>query len=697
LTDRLARLGYERVREKPDRPGTYFYGHELFWIYRRAHRWNGRDHAASLIGLRLRRRDGMILGAVGPEGETRPLDRAGLLWLEPETIAESLAGDRADRISVDLDDLPEHAWRAVLAAEDARFFDHSGIDARALARAALANVKKGKVVQGGSTITQQLIKNRELTPKRSLGRKASEAVRALFLEAEYDKREILQAYLNQLYFGHLSGVAVHGIGTASQAFFSKPASRLNLAESALLAGIVQGPNRLSPVRHPDAARERRNWVLHRLEELGWGDSAAIEKAKGSRLGVRESTPERSAPVHFLSWVSEQVKRAASDRIEKGRGVVVETTLDPYLQGLAEKTVRRALDRLRQEHRRLRTGQLSAVLISLDARTGEVLAYVGGDPAKPGDAFDRVRKAKRQTGSALKPLVMLEAFESCGTREPLHPASRIADEPMRIDLPSGPWEPVNGDGKFRGTVDARRSLALSLNVPFVRIGRWCGFDQTARRFEKAGIDLPDEPPPSFVLGSVETTPLAVAGAYTVVGASGKAFEPLAVRRVEKPEGRALDGGRPRSRRVVSPATAYLVRDLMRSAVTDGTGRSARIDGVDVAAKTGTSSGMRDAWIAGHAGSLVTVVWVGMDDGSRLGLYGGAGAGPIWQEFMAAAVPARPSHVVAAPRGVAEMYIDPQRGLLVRETHPRARKELFRRRALPPRARFWRADQPVPVIE
>jgi penicillin-binding protein 1B len=694
LLERLDRLGYRRVREKPDEVGEFFYGHETFWIYCHAHRVGGRNHREELFGLKLRRKDGRILGAVDANGEPRDLGE-GALWLEPETLSESLAADRADRILIKFDDLPAHLWRSVLAAEDARFFDHVGVDAKSVARATLANVKKGGVEQGGSTITQQLVKNRDLTPKRTLGRKTSEAVRALWLEAEYDKEEILEAYLNQLYFGNVEGLAIHGVGAASRVYFSKTVGDLTLAESAILAAMIQGPNRLSPVRHPDRVRERRDWVLSRLAELQWIDAATIERARSTAVRARTSPPERNVPAHFLTLASLEVEDEVPKRIEKDRGVVVETTLDPYLQALAEGVVTDRLGGLRRNHRRLRSAQLSAALVALDAHTGEILAYVGGDPAHP-DGFDRARRAKRQPGSAVKPFVLLEAFSECGDHLPLYPASRVADRPLTLKLPSGNWSPENYDREFRGVVTARQALADSRNVPMVRIAKWCGFDSTARTFESAGIDLPADPPPSFVLGSVEVTPLEMASAYTIMAGEGRAARPFGVERIEKPEGRRLGRTKPKRRRVVSAETAWLVQNVMRTAARDGTATVAGIEGLTVAAKTGTSSELRDAWFAGHADSVVTVVWVGLDDGEPLGLTGAAAAGPIWKKFMEGAAKARPPLAHDAPKGIIEAYIDTKTGLLVRERNKNAREEVFRRGATPRRDRFWRIDNAVPVI-
>ncbi len=452
---------------------------------------------------------------------------------------------------VQLSTLPERVWRPVLAAEDARFFSHGGVDPRAMARAALRDLLKGRIAEGGSTITQQLIKNRDLSPKRSLGRKASEAVRALALEEEYDKEEILQAYLNTVYLGHVQGLAIHGLGTAARAYFSRPAAELSLAEAAALAAMIQGPNRLSPLEDAAALRARRDWVLSRMEELGWATADEVARAMATAVSPRPSPPRSRTPVHLLSWIREEVERAGRERAEKGRGFLVETTVDAYLQELAERAVERRLAALRRDHASLRGSSLAAAVVALDARTGAVLAAVGGHPDDPPGSFDRVRAAKRQPGSVIKPFVALEAIDDCGGRDPLTASSRILDEPLSISLPTGRWEPHNFDERFLGPVLLREALAESRNVPAVRIARWCGFDATAARFARVGLDLPPRPPPAFVLGAVETTPLAVARAFTVFATPGRILEPFPVWRAATSGGRALERWRPRSTKVGGP--------------------------------------------------------------------------------------------------------------------------------------------------
>jgi len=697
LLERLDQLGYRRVRNRPQQPGEFFYGQDRFWIYRQAHRFGGADYPPSLIGFALQPPNSTITGLIDIKGNHFPLQASSAPWLEPALLAESLAADRADRKLIDLDQLPEHVWRPLLAMEDARFFEHSGVDGRSIARATMANIRKKGIAQGGSTLTQQLIKNRDLTPKRTLGRKASEAIRALMLEVNYTKEEILQAYLNQVYMGHARGLALHGYGAAARYYFNQPAEKLTLPQSALLAAIVQGPNRLSPVRHPEAAKKRRNLVLARMEAEHWATPAEVRTAQDSPLELNLQDPESRAPRYLLSWAAALAGKNSGKRLEEGRGVRVETTLDPWLQQQAEAVVITGLRALRNKHRTLRGEGLSAALIALDVATGEVLAYVGGDPATPNDRFDRVRNGRRQPGSAIKPFVLLEALDECGDTEPLNLSDRVVDQPLQLDLPSGPWSPQNADRRYKGEVDVRTVLTESRNVPMVRIARHCGLNAVAARFRKAGLPAPAPAPPSMVLGSVETTPLELAEAYTVLATPGRALRPFPVRRMEYPDGRTLATWDRNSRKVSRPGSAWLVRDTLRTAVEIGTAGIGALPGVEVAAKTGSSSDLRDSWFAGMAGSVLTVVWVGRDSGEPLGLSGSRGAGPIWRAFMATAVATRPGSPPERPRLVVERFVDSKTGLLVRERNPRARKEYFRFNQLPRRDRFFRKDSKVPVIE
>lgn len=680
LAERLSRLGYDRVRSRPSHPGEFFWGHSVFWMYVR----DGHGSRSELVGWRLAPADGRILGFLtGPDAEESrdPLDAPAL---EAEVLATSFDERRAVHAWVPLTELPEHVWRALLAIEDARFFNHSGVDGRAVARALLANVKSGGVVQGGSTITQQLVKLRDLSPKRSLGRKASEALRSLALEAEYTKEEILEAYLNLVYYGHVEGLALYGIDAAARAYFSTAARDLTLAQGAALAALVQGPNRLTPLRHPERLASRFGIVLDKLAEHQWADATAIEQARRAGLPPVRSSSLRAEIGHaFRDWVGELSGRAGSE--SRPGGVLIDTTLDPYLQELANESMRRGLERLRSRSPSLHDKPLSGALVALDAVSGEVVAYVGGDPAKE-DAFDRARLGRRQPGSTVKPFVVLEALESCGGHRPLFSSRRIEDAPLTIELESGDWSPQNADRRFRGTVSIRDALTQSLNVPMVRLARHCGFKATAGRLRRSGLEVPRSAPPALVLGAIETSPLGLAGAYSLFANGGRINKPQAIRQARRRGSWRLFRGGGGSRRASSAAAAYLVFEQL--GLSDV--------GPSAFGKTGTSSNRRDAWFAGGSGRLITVVWVGLDDGQSLG-YGGSGAAePIWREFVSRAAPSLPAHEISRPVSIVEDWIDPDSGLRLRKHRDGAELYLFDASHRPPVRRFWRRQSPLATI-
>ncbi len=683
LGERLDQLGYTRVRgRRPSAAGEYFWGFDHFWIYQRAHLVQGQRIApARLFGLKLARPHGEVRGFVdlSKDGEIRPA-RGNHAYVEAQLLFEGFGERRALRVPVSFDTLPEVAWQAVVAAEDGRFFDHGGLDGRGIARALLRNVKAGKVTQGGSTITQQLIKVRDLTPKRTLGRKVSEGLRALALEAEHSKKEILQAYLNTVYFGVVEGVSVYGLGAAARAFFGVDATSLDLAQASTLAGVIQSPNRLSPIRHAQRARERQRYVLARMVELEW-----VSARDAARTGLPKLAPRR-LPVGPASTLRGALRKSVEEstrRLEAGRGVVVRTSIDPILQSTAEGAVRGLLRRFDAER------QVSAALVVARASDGGISAYVGGDPATWG-GFDRVQ-ARRQPGSTVKPLVAAEALERCGGQGQLHMATRVRDEPLTLELPSGPWSPRNAEREYAGVADLRRVLVESLNVPTVRVARWCGWDAVAQRFRAAGLELPDEPPPSFVLGSVEASPMEILGAYVALATSGRGARPTLVERLELPEGRRIGGGGrvSVSRRPVSKASSF----ILRHALEDVPGGWAP---AGAWGKTGTSSSGRDAWFAGGVGDYVVVVWVGSDRGAGLGLSGRGTAAPLFAQVAEVASLLEPRVAREAPRRVVAHWVDEESGLRLRRERRGSRRELFLRGTVPPRKRVL-FGAPSPVIE
>jgi penicillin-binding protein 1B len=557
--------------------------------------------------------------------------------LEPEKLYAGPEGS-AERVPVALAEMPDHLVSAVLAVEDRRFYDHWGVDLRRVAGAAVANLRARRVVQGGSTLTQQLAKNRFLSARRTPTRKIREAAMALVLEARHSKDEILEAYLNDIYLGQDGAAAIRGVGAAARTFFGKDVSRLEPRESALLAGLIRGPNLYSPIRHPQRARERRDLVLGLMRQRGDLSEAAYQRARRASLGVRRSTPPPRAGRYFTDYVRQDL----AGRLGRGArapGLAVFTTADLTLQLAAEAAVRDGLARLERDRPALRRGgePLQAALVALDPRTGEILALVGGRDYGASQ-FNRVTQARRQPGSAFKPVVALAALAHRSHTL----ASVLEDEPLSVETPLGPWRPVNYDREYRGSVTLREALERSLNVPFARLGLDIGPDRIVETARRLGIESPLRPLPSLALGAAELTPLELARAYGVLAAEGNLAEAHGIVAVVKGNGKG-ETGNPAERvsRFPSPVSrafdageTYLVTSALEGAVERGTGRGLRSMGYwgPVAAKSGTTNDHRDAWFVGYTPSLVVAVWVGFDDGRSVGLPGARAALPIFGRFL-----------------------------------------------------------------
>lgn len=693
--ERLGRLGYSEVKTKPSRARTWSRQGQVLWVFRPAHRSGGQWRSERLFGLQIHPSSDVVVQGVRPNGEVFKIQESGALYLEPELLAESLGQDRALREPVLLSDVPAHVGQALLALEDSRFYSHFGVDPKGILRAVVANVKAGRTVQGASTITQQLIKNRDLSATQSLDRKASEAARALVLEARYGKAEILQSYLNHVYYGHVKGVGIYGVGSAARVFFSKPASQLTLNESATLAAIVQGPNALSPVRHPQAAQARRDKALDRMLSLGWIDAAAVAAAKARSLGLKTSSPRRPAAVSLRSYLKREAKSHAPQRFQKGRGVWIETTIDPVLQSRAETTVKTSLLALRKSYPKLASLDLNASMVVVDGSTGKILAHVGGDPAQTSDSFDRVSQAKRQPGSLVKPFLALEAYERCGSEAVLNPASRVSDAAISIGSGATAWRPQNYDRKHHGAPLLHEALVHSYNIPFVRVARHCGWEAMADRVALAGLSLPLSPPPSFVLGAIEVSPLEIAEAYTTFsGRLGQRVRPVAFTNFQGSAGNALV--RTHRRRVSSSASAWLVAQNLEAVVARGTGRSARLKGRAVRGKTGTSSDLRDAWFVAEVEGVVFVVWVGLDGGGRLGLTGSQAAAPLFVRLVKSAGGLLNPKTQTQPSSLRRVWVDPSTGWAVKPETRDALPIWFRGQQYPGKRLFWK-EASAPILK
>ncbi len=676
LAERLARLGYRRVENHPKTPGEYAARFRSLEIYLNAFDYpEGRLEAAP---VRLRIGFGRVSGLEDPETGER-LDEARL---EPESLGV-LSGDvHEERTPVALEDLPKTLLDAVVAVEDRRFYRHPGIDPRAVLRALFANVRSGEVVQGGSTITQQLAKN--LYPDggdRTLVRKVWETLAALGLEALRSKGQILEGYLNQIYLAQRGPISIVGVGAASRHYFGKDPRYLDLPESALVAGLIQSPGRYHPYRHPDTARERRNLVLRLMREEGFISAPDEEEADRAPLGLRPepSHDPRRAP-YFIDYVAQELEALGVRDPASRTGLRVFTTLDALLQARAESAVESNLARFEKEFphlRKLPGGEIQGAFVALRPSDGAILAMVGGRNYQRSQ-FNRVVQAHRQPGSLFKPFVYLAGFRKAQeARDSSFTAATVLDDsPLEMEVAGEPWAPRNFDQEYRGPVSARQALAMSLNVPTIRAAEMIGLRDVVRTARACGIESPLQPVPSIALGTFEVTPLEMASAFTPIATLGARAAPRGITAIVDDRGRSLAIPGPAVEPVISAEAAYLTLDLMRDVVRYGTGAGVGTYGIDgdFAGKTGTTDDGRDAWFAGLHPDYLAVAWVGFDNNRPLRLGGSALALPIWAQVTARA--ALDDHRRwERPTGIVEAEVDPTTGLLAGWRCPESVEEIF----------------------
>lgn len=540
----------------------------------------------------------------------------------------SLHGE-ANREVVKLDKINPTLKRAVIAMEDSHFYLHHGINPNSVGRALLVNWERGTVVEGGSTLTMQLVKNLFLSQKRMFSRKIAEAVLAIRVEQIFTKDQILEMYLNQIYWGHNN----YGIQTAAQSYFAKSADQLNLAESAMLAGLIQSPEEYSPFVNYELAKQRQAVVLSRMRELGWITALEEETARKQKLKLGEITSWQTSELPYITEavVAELNERFGRDAVLKG-GMRVQTTIDYNFQRMAEETVRQA-------HRNLRRRGLypdQVALASVDPRTHFVKALVGGVSYNKSQ-FNRALQARRQPGSSFKPFVYYTAFAT----GKYSPESTVIDGPVSYRDGSGWYSPKNYGGGYSGAMTIRTALMKSVNVPAVKLGRAVGLDKVIETCRTLGIKSPMEPVTSLPLGAIGMTPLEMAGAYATFASTGWYSEPTIIVRVSDSTGNVLLDNTPKPRRILDPWAAASLNSVLQSVVTGGTGTAAQI-GRPAAGKTGTTSSERDIWFVGYVPQLATAVWVGNDNYRPLGggATGGVYVAPIWRDFMLKALKNEP---------------------------------------------------------
>jgi penicillin-binding protein 1B len=577
--------------------------------------------------------------------------------IDPVPIGALLGPEHKDRIPARLEEIPEHLIAAILVTEDRRFFDHAGIDARRLVASAIANLRSGRVIQGGSTITQQLVKSTYLTPERTFRRKLHEIVLAVLLERRLSKAQILEAYLNEIYFGQAGPAQIHGVGLAARWFFGKDVGELGLPESALLAGIIHAPNNYSMLRDSKSALERRDLVLRLMREEGEITDSEFAAAIDSSLSLRAPLPEIHSTSYFVDYLRKRIAESHGRELESGR-LSIFTTLDLRLQAIAEEAVRRRLEWIERElpHLQRKSSPLQAGLVAIEPRTGQILAMVGGrDYVRA--PYDRVAAAQRQPGSVFKPIVALAALSAEGDDNDFTLVSVLRDEPFRLHEPGGWWEPRNHDWKFRGDVTLREAIEHSLNVPIIRLAEAIGFDRVISTAHRLGIESPLEPIPSLALGTFELSLLEITRAYGVLAAGGKRAPIRVALGVREQDGSAIEKPEAPTLQIFSPAEVYLVTSALQGAADRGTGALVRELGYHgaIAAKTGTTDQFRDAWFIGYTPEVTIGIWVGFDDNHRIGLPGSALALPIAVDFLIGALGPTGAAHFRPPAGLERMRV------------------------------------------
>ena len=638
LVGELKRLGYREDPRLPG-PGTYRVGLDRVEIATRGFDYAGDIEPARFISLAFTK--GRIDDIRDERGEDAAIAR-----LDPLLIGSLFPAHGEDRLIVAPDETPPLLPAALIAIEDRRFAEHHGVDPLAMLRAAFVNLSAGEIKQGASTLTQQLVRSYFLSNERTWTRKLHEAFMALALELRYDKDDLMQAYINEIYLGQDGDRAVHGFGLASQFYFGKPLHELDLHELALLVAVVRGPTYYDPRRHPERALERRNLVLREMADNGLVTRAEAQRAQHGKLDLLSSSRRSATQSAFLALVRRQLAADYATSDLERAGLEVLTTLDPGVQAAAERALTNGIATLGPNAQ-----ELERAIVVTSPHTGEVSALVGG---RSGEGFNRALDARRQIGSLIKPAVYLAALES--GRYTL--ASVIDDAPIDVPLDNGDiWSPHDYDGEPRGEVPLIRALAESLNLATVRLGLDVGLEPIAAKLGQLGLAQKPKLYPSMLLGALELTPLEVAQIYNTLANGGFRVPLRAVRSVLGEDGQVLQRYPIKMEQAADPAAVYALDQALVQVMERGTGRTARQQlpaDLTVAGKTGTSDDLRDSWFAGFTDDHLVVSWVGFDDDRPTGLTGATGAAKIWVRVFGALEAG--SYSARAPDGLETVWVD-----------------------------------------
>ena len=616
----LERLGYRQNANLPT-PGTFKRRGAELQIYLRAFQFMERARDSQRISVSFRRSH--VLRITGSSGEI-PLIR-----LDPATIGSFFASHGEDRLILTPQEVPPLLSQGLKSIEDRNFDQHLGFSPRGILRAFIVNLRSGERQQGGSTITQQLVKSYFLDNSRTVERKLREVAMAVILDARFSKEDLLTAYINEIFLGQNGSRAIHGFGLGAQFYFNKPLSELDIDEIATLISIIRGPSYYNPFRHPARAKERRNRILATLHKDGLIDRAQHDFGRAQPLGVVASPTSGGAyyPA-FMDQVRIELKDQYNLAALSSAGLRIFTTIKPRKQESVQKAVSLTLNQIEQD-RRIEKGVLQAAAVAADSQTGEIHALVGGRKGRV-DGFNRALNAKRPVGSLIKPVVYLTALESG-----LHLASLVKDEPVTIAPKYGEaWTPKNFDGKYRGELPLVRALAQSLNLATVNLGTQIGLELIQKRFEDLVGHAPRNPYPSFLLGAESLSPIEMLELYGNFASGGFRTRPKAVIAVLDEQGRTVSNHPFSLEQTIESQHAAALNRALEITMAKGTGRSSPFAKQGVAGKTGTSNDNRDSWFAGFDNAQVTVVWVGRDDNKITGLTGASGALRLWNAITRA---------------------------------------------------------------
>ena len=693
LVDRLNDLGYAQ-RAQPDKPGEFALGNDVVAIMPRGTEFQGRTARV------LFQKPAPIRDRRAPP--PKPPDRIERLEVNTKAserlildapLLSSMVAEREKRRPVALSAIAPRVVEAFLSIEDRRYYYHPGVDPIRLTGAVLKGVFTGRRISATSTITQQLVRNvflpqfdgwtlqaaRERAGFRGKTRKALELFLAFVLDTRASKDEILEMYLNDMPLGQRGSFAIFGVSEAARLFFGKDVSNVTLAEAATMAGVLQSPSALSPFSNPERCRERRNVVLQAMVDAGYVEQTVADAAAKEPLGVAQRALEAEAP-NFVDYVTKTLDETYPGLLATtNQAVDVFTTLDLHLQRLAQDAVREGLtsvDKLLS--RRKRKGYAEAALIAVDPRTGEILAMVGGRSYNQSQ-YNRVMVSRRQPGSVFKPFVYLTAFEQAALqgRTDVTPASLVDDSPATWEFDDQVWTPENYEQKYDGLITLRHALEHSRNLAAIKVAERAGYENVAALWAKLGIGTVPRAYPSIALGVFEATPFEIATAYTIFPNLGIVRPLRNILRVTTGEADMTKKPSGVQKIVAQPDTTFLVLNMLRGVVNEGTGAGVRSAGftLDVAGKTGTTNDLRDAWFAGFTPELLTVVWVGFDDNQPVGLSGAQAALPIWTTFMMRALAGRPNVSFEPPDGIGWADIDPLNGKAATPNCPKVVHEAF----------------------